>query len=281
MRSRAQTPAHMQDQELAGANDGASVTDSDAFYGANPYDAHGPYDSGAGGGRTLVSYDDPYAEAGPSASSSTESGVTVAINDLIAASQPPPQPEAGPSGARPPLSPPGTEQSRPARGRGRGRGRGGPGFGDAGGGRGRGRGQMREQRGRGRGRGAWQPRGGHAPQAPGFDARQPPNAGAPAAGKRRELSPTSLAIARATGQYTDGSTFMVQPPPAPGMNMNWGMPPGQQPGLGMGQAPVQGHINPRFAAQWAMNGGWPGAQAWGGGWPPTTGYPPPPGAGGT
>ncbi|RPD82296.1 NAF1-domain-containing protein [Lentinus tigrinus ALCF2SS1-7] len=136
---------------------------------------------------------------------------------------------------KPPLSP---SQASRGHGRGRGRGRGGP-VRDVpyhreehGGGRGRGR--VRNDRGRGRGRGR---------------GRADPDHTA------RALSPTSFAIARATGQYADGSAVS---PVTNGGGGGWGYP--QYPMQSFDftfpyQFPqVQPHINPRFASNFAMPG---------------------------
>ncbi|EIW64159.1 NAF1-domain-containing protein [Trametes versicolor FP-101664 SS1] len=228
-------PSRMRDQDMA-----------DDPYGGSSYEqplSYNDMDFGAGPSRPApIPYDDPYAESYGAA--------------------PPPattQPQDAP--VSPPPSTP-FEAGRPERGMGRGRGRGG---GTRGGvqrreepGRGRGRDRRQNDRGRGRGRG----RGGSS--SDGWPARQgpPPTEHEPRV--PRPLSPTSLAIARATGQYAEG-------PPAESPEMynqmqmqhaggggGWGFPqhPMQSYDFGFGhQYPqVQPHINPRFAYNFGMPG---------------------------
>ncbi|KAF7307157.1 ACT-7 domain-containing protein [Mycena indigotica] len=101
-------------------------------------------------------------------------------------------------------------------------------------GRGRGRGSRGQRRGRG---------GGHRSQR--FDDRrssQPPP-------QARSSSPTSMAIARATGQYPDGSGYVQQ---ASQTHLNptaqWPDPSQFNFGTPSSNGFVQPHINPRFAS---------------------------------
>jgi H/ACA ribonucleoprotein complex non-core subunit NAF1 len=280
---RGQTPSQMHDQDLSLSENLGSTP----FYGSNPYDAHGPYDTGFTGGpppnsgRTLMAYDDPYANSNDPMNAAQ---VSTAIDELIASST------SEPSTSGPSASPSASNPVRPPRGRGRGgfsggdRGRGGGSAGERGRGRGRGRGA--DSRGRGRGRGGMQQHDrGDAQQ---YERRSSVSSQSAPIVQHRELSPTSLAIARATGQHMDGTSF-APAPTAGHMQMHppgWGFraPGAGQPqyGYGFHQAPgghgwsqpqppppaqqqpmqqgfVQPHINPRFAAQWGwnmQNSGW-------------------------
>ncbi|THH27667.1 hypothetical protein EUX98_g6521 [Antrodiella citrinella] len=90
------------------------------------------------------------------------------------------------------------------------------------------------------------------PSTDGYDPRQ-----------QRPMSPTSAAIARATGQYNDGSTYSAyaqQPPPhqQTGQAQGWGYVSQQQSyefdfAYGYPHGYVQPHINPRFANQFGLN----------------------------
>lgn len=212
---------------------------TDDIYTQNPYDdAYNDMDLGAGPSRPApIPYDDPYSDSyGLPESTMTpiESppGKTKEIPTLNLNSQ--------------------TDAPR-------GRGRGKPASREGGRDRGRGRGQDRRRggdrgRGRGRGRGGsehW--RGGHSP-ADEYDPRI-----------GRPLSPTSLAIARATGQYSDGTYIPPSPtisgsPATPPADLGWGYQQysNQQqfnPSFGYQQPYVQPHINPRFASMFGMNFG--------------------------
>ncbi|KAH9947135.1 Gar1/Naf1 RNA binding region-domain-containing protein [Amylocystis lapponica] len=180
------TPSQMRDQDMV-----------DDLYGQNPYDDPGSYndmDFGAGPSRPPpIPYDDPYSDSygvlDPQPSSSTPappgSGSPRAKTKDVNAS---PRSDGSSSDD-------GSVASNRARGRGRGRGsgRGGSGRRDE---RGRGRGRGRRgDRGRGRGGDDRRFSSGYA------DARPP-----------RPLSPTSQAIARATGQYADGSAVSAEYP---------------------------------------------------------------------
>jgi H/ACA ribonucleoprotein complex non-core subunit NAF1 len=146
---------------------------------------------------------------------------------------------------------------RMTRRRGRGRGMGGHHRGDMrrdSGGRGRGRGWV--DRGRGRGRYNGHQSASRQPVAQldePYDPRMP-----------RPLSPTSLAIARATGQLSDGSTFASENEPIPHtapmshLPNTWQfqqsqMQAQQHLSFGTQQQFVQPHINPRFAAQFGID----------------------------
>ncbi|KIM47516.1 hypothetical protein M413DRAFT_6834 [Hebeloma cylindrosporum] len=266
-------PTLMRDQEL-------SATD-EAIFSRNAYDEHGPYDI-------------DYAAPGPGPSSSR------------AASRPAPIPYDDPYGDdytapdavdREMSVPSRVTEGGPSRGHeraeGRGRGRDGPR--GRGGGRGRDRdrdrGGHRDNRDRGRGRGGRGGRGGgegRGPPSNRYGAAEQPNDGY-SQQDGRPMSPTSLAIARATGQ---SSHYDVQPPPQgqrqqyqqgytsmypDNSSAAWGY--GQQfPQYGynnmqhqpyqhqhqqqhgfMPVAPfVQRHINPRFASAFGLGMGMPG-----------------------
>lgn len=211
--------------------------------GKNAYDERGPYDidfSSAGPSRPPpVPYDDPY---------SNEYNAELLDSDTI------PDVTTEPSNDHHDHTSPKRDSER---GMGRGRGRGW--------GRGRGgldRESRRDSGGRGRGRGrGWGDRGHDGRRYGGEDdtrrMAQPdePHESRPP----RPLSPTSLAIARATGQLDSGSTptfdprfmqqssgWQFQQPP---------MQPQQQFNFGAQQPFVQPHINPRFASQFGMNFG--------------------------
>ncbi|KAJ7269410.1 Gar1/Naf1 RNA binding region-domain-containing protein [Mycena haematopus] len=218
--SRASTPspALMRDQDMA-------------YLERNPYDDHSPYDDNFGSGPsrpTPIPYDDPYSDE--------------YHNVLPAEVEPPPRSNSDRD-----------LEGFSGRGRSRGRG-GGPGFDQ---GRGKGRGRERGGRGRGRGRGnndrssfrrneIREPQStimrGSMEQEP-YDPhlRQHPP---------RSLSPTSMAIARATGQFADGSEFTPQAHAAP--TAPWPSDPFQQSNFGYPPF-VQPHINPRFASAFGMN----------------------------
>jgi len=236
------TPSQMRDQDMA-----------DELYGANPYDESGPVndmDFGAGPSRPApIPYDDPYSDAYGVQDPSATSSVTRPQNLST------PQDDGNSSDG---------DSTYDGRGRGRGRrsipGRGAPGRRDDRG-RGRGRDRPRGNRGRGRGRG----RDDRGPWT-GNERARPPNSFSDeyVAPSQRSLSPTSLAIARATGQYSDGSS--VEPDiqgsstTVPQFNGGWSYPQfqGQQQydfSHGYQQQYVQPHINPRFASNFGMNFG--------------------------
>ncbi|KAJ7492317.1 NAF1-domain-containing protein [Mycena latifolia] len=176
--SRQSTPslALMRDQNLA-------------FLERNPYDDHSPYDDNFGSGPSRpapMPYDDPYSDEYNN----------VPPVDVEPSPLPPSPPRSRAHSGR------GDFEGLSSRPRGRGRGR-GSGL-DRSEGRGRGRGRGERSRGtRGRGHNdraprqsderTWDARSALTPQEP-YASHQP-----------RPLSPTSMAIARATGQFPDGS----------------------------------------------------------------------------
>lgn len=228
------TPSQMRDQEL---NDGA-------FYGASPYDEYGPYDVGVSSGPSRpapLPYDDPYQDVTPSSYDSSEGAVEG------------PSPQRGSRGF--------ANHSSRERGSGRGHGRG------------RGRGRGRE----GSGRAGFDHRSGNG-QGPSRRASFEPRdrrssfnrGGPPRASATRSLSPASLAIARATGQYADGSAFAHEnvPPSPSSMNEFWRQQHyhsaesndtsyhsyGTSQNFYNSQQPyAQPHINPRFAAMFGID----------------------------
>ncbi|KAG6910493.1 hypothetical protein DXG01_009912 [Tephrocybe rancida] len=229
------TPSQMHDQDM----------EEGAHYSKNPYDEHGPYDVGfsAGPSRPLpIPYDDPYSD------------------DYTPSVAPPPAPEPR-QRERINRSP----QYEPigSRGRGRGQAR------DRGesGGRGRGRGRRRGDRdgsSHGHPRPDMQRRGSYnAGDSPDW-TNQPTSTQTQESYQARPLSPTSFAIARATGQLSDGSNaqpnanFSQSPIPLGG----WRYPDAFQSnpmfqfgGAGYPPAFVRPHINPRFANAFGMNMG--------------------------
>jgi H/ACA ribonucleoprotein complex non-core subunit NAF1 len=254
----------MRDQEL-------SATD-EAIFSRNAYDEHGPYDidyaaPGPGPSSSRVAtrpapipYDDPYGDdyTAPDAVDREMSAPSRVV-------------EGGPSR--------GYERAAEGRGRGRDgpRGRGG------GGGRGRDRdrdrGGHRDSRDRGRGRGGGRGGGGggRGPPSNQYGAAERPTDGYNQQ-DTRPMSPTSLAIARATGQSSH-----YDPQPSQGQRQQYqpgyaSMYPDNSAGAwGFGQqyqqygyniqhqpqhgfipaAPfVQPHINPRFASAFGL--GMPG-----------------------
>lgn len=273
--SRSQTPSQIQHQDL-GPYGTPVVNDSESLYGSNPYDAHGPYDSDfaagagpSGSGRKIIAYDDPYADAYPPPTMETDSNEATPPASTI-----PSTASTSTAPSSPTLTRSGDDHGQRGR-RGRGRGRNSSDSGGRGG-RGRGRGNDRT-RGRGRGRGGypgnidtigagWQQQGSGPTSANSmspvtsreeYDPRSSFNLSGATTGQRRELSPTSFAIARATGQHSDGSTY------GNGGVQGWGYAQQQQQfagggafgydeGYGGQQQFVQPHINPRFAAQFGM-----------------------------
>ncbi|KAF8215868.1 Gar1/Naf1 RNA binding region-domain-containing protein [Mycena galopus ATCC 62051] len=221
----------------------ALMRDQDlAYMERNPYGENSPYDDNFGSGSsrpTPIPYDDPYSDEYHNVSAEVE----------------PPAP------APPNRSNPARDESEGFAGRG------------GGGGRGRGRrGRGRERGGRGRGIPMIrsEPRSaitrGSMEQEP-YDPRphhHPPP---------RSLSPTSMAIARATGQFPDGSEFTGQAHSAPSTpTAPWAF----DPQYNFGYPPfVQPHINPRFASAFGMNFDFQQAQPH-----PAPYYQPPPPTGG-
>lgn len=228
----------MRDQEL--------VTED--FYGASPYDEYGPYDLDTAPGPsrpTPLPYDDPYQEE-------------VSIMPKFFAEKPVIEREFA-FGRR------GSRESNRERGRGRGRSRG--------------RGTSEHQSSRDGGdREGWK-RGSGSGSASSFSRRprqqsfshDRQDGARPDSRAQRSLSPTSLAIARATGQYMDGSTFVdaqasaplpvATPPVTPGSD--WHQHQYSQGAFGASplatavnpqyQSYVQPHINPRFAQALGIN----------------------------
>ncbi|KAJ7040299.1 Gar1/Naf1 RNA binding region-domain-containing protein [Mycena alexandri] len=231
--SRQSTPALMRDQDLATLE-------------RNPYDDHSPYDDNFGSGPSRpapMPYDDPYADE------------YTTIPSTEVESQPFPPPPSH----RENSSDDSDGFARRGRGRGRGRGSGldrNEGRFDRNEGRGRGRGRERGKGGRGRGDndrrrsdGAnWEGRPAISPRGPEpYDShhqQQPP----------RSLSPTSMAIARATGQFPDGSGFtQSHSAPSTPTSSPWAFDPSQQFNYGGYPQFIQPHINPRFASAFGMN----------------------------
>lgn len=236
----------MRDQDLQGL-------------GWNAYDAHGPYDvdysrAGPSSRPVPIPYDDPYAEeyAPESLIATGSSSAPLAHDDSVVSSRP----NNYESERR------GTGRGRGgARSRGQDRGRGnGRDRGNRNGARGRGNGQAydsMESRSRGRGRGHTYSADSRHPQLPSPTDSQYPNPNMGISQQQRPPSPTSIAIARATGQYSDGTMFTSAPhqnaAPVPAPQQQWqyaqASPPftfGQQSYLP--QPFVQPHINPRFAS---------------------------------
>ncbi|KAI0800545.1 Gar1/Naf1 RNA binding region-domain-containing protein [Fomes fomentarius] len=214
-------PSHLRDQDMA-----------DDPYGGSSFDKTRYNDAGlAGPSRPApIPYDDPYSDAYGSA---------------------PPELKSEEGDSKPPPSP-----YEPSRGRGRGRGRGGsvrdyPPYREDSNRGGRGRGRRHHDRGRGRGRGYE-----HRVSSDPWSGREGPITSDYGQSAPRPMSPTSLAIARATGQCADGSSV----PPNMGGGAGWGYPqhPMQpfdfslQPQFPLVQPHIQPHINPRFAANFAM-----------------------------
>ncbi|KAJ7293014.1 Gar1/Naf1 RNA binding region-domain-containing protein [Mycena rebaudengoi] len=207
---------------------GPNTRSGSRFMERGPYDDHSPYDDNFGSGPSRpapIPYDDPYSDEYNNVPDSN--------------TEPPPLPPTLPTPRGRANSCPG---SVPGRGRGRGRGDRGEsrGRGRDRGGRGRGRGRGNSERGPGRRHsndGDW------APQASPYDPHHP-----------RPLSPTSLAIARATGQFADGSDFTGQSHSAPSTpTASWAFDPSHQFNFGYQQPFIQPHINPRFASAFGIN----------------------------
>ncbi|CCL98128.1 uncharacterized protein FIBRA_00122 [Fibroporia radiculosa] len=221
------SPAQMRDQDMV-----------DELYGESPYDQPGPYndiDLGVGPSRALpIPYDDPYSD-----------------NYAVPDTRLPPSPtefqdvnQSYPTGSH----------SDDVRGHGRGRGRGGTSgrYNDRA--RGRGRDRRRHDRGRARGRGRDDrsyASSGSRPSIP-----QPERYGSYIP---RPLSPTSLAIARATGQYPDGHPMSSTERESPALSFDgaggqgYSQPSQQQFMFGFQNQYVQPHINPRFASSFGMH----------------------------
>ncbi|KAI0640066.1 Gar1/Naf1 RNA binding region-domain-containing protein [Trametes polyzona] len=229
-------PSRMRDQDM-----------TDDPYGGSSYEqslSYNDMDFGAGPSRPApIPYDDPYSDSYGAA-----------------------PPSGAPAADDAPSSPSRSTTSdggRADRGGGRGRGRG---AGARGGvprrddpGRGRGRGRRQNDRGRGRGR----DRAGGDFRSP-SDPRsgrqgQPQSEYDPRSGSR-PLSPTSLAIARATG-YGNGAQPDAPDAYSPIQHegaAGWGYPQNAMQGydfsFGYQYPQVQPHINPRFAGNFNMPG---------------------------
>ncbi|KAI0059489.1 NAF1-domain-containing protein [Artomyces pyxidatus] len=231
------TPSQMRDQDMS----------ADVLYGTNPYEAHGVYDVNPGAGPSRpppVPYDDPYSDE----YNMGEASMQIEI----------PGPSSTPAASSESWSPHSPTTSDSGRGRGRGRGRGNMrGSRDNDGGRGR-----RQERGRGRGRGRDRGRG-HA----GTGGQRYPPSGTDEYGSHtaRSLSPTSQAIANATGHVPSEAGFSmpsVSPDSAVGYGGQWAFGQGQgqfAPHFGGGmpsQQFVQPHINPRFASAFGFDMGY-------------------------
>ena len=198
----------------------------DIFYGANPYDAHGPYDDGyrvAGPSRPApIPYDDPYADQ-------------VDVDNVKYQGD-----SINPSERSTEARPVGRELERSlgdSRGRVRGRGRGG-GTRD----RGRGRGRGRPDRGRRLGgESRWMQQTHTAPSIEPYDPNTP-----------HSISPTSDAIERATTQTSSDVSGYPSSQPFSGSPV-WPYQPGGFHPHGQ-QEVVQPHINPRFASVFGFDG---------------------------
>ncbi|KAG1765109.1 Gar1/Naf1 RNA binding region-domain-containing protein [Suillus occidentalis] len=194
------------------------------FYGANPYDAHGPYDDGyraAGPSRPApIPYDDPYADE-------VKVDIVKYEEDLNS-----PSTEARLFGREP------EKNVGDHRGRGRGRGRGH----DRGGGardRGRGRGRGRQ---RSCGESRWSQPNHTAPSMESYNTST-----------SIPLSPTSNEIERTINQPVGIPSYSSQPfSPSPTWNYQPGGFQGHQ--YGQQQQSIQPHINPRFASAFGFNG---------------------------
>ena len=210
----------------------------DDLYGASPYDgAYFDMEAGAGPSRPPpIKYDDPYSDSYGLPDPPIASGSALA-SDI--------REEQDSSISY--------LQDR-SRGRGRGRGSARDGLGQRG--RGRGRDRPRDRgRGRGRGRGSGSDHWGAGAQYQGMhNSEDYP-------GLARPLSPTSAAIARATGQYSEAAGYLAQRggvngSASPSVDNDWGY---QQYSnhmdynFGYQQPFVQPHINPRFASQFGMS----------------------------
>ncbi|KAI0828857.1 Gar1/Naf1 RNA binding region-domain-containing protein [Trametes gibbosa] len=222
-------PSRMRDQDM-----------TDDPYGGGTYEqslSYNDMDFGAGPSRPApIPYDDPYSDSYGAAQQPK--------------SQDSPVSPSSPSRSTVP------EGSRPERTSQRGRGRGGVRREDSGRGRGRGRRQIDRGRGRGRGRG-----GDFGPPSDGWSGRQAPPSTEYNPRVPRPPSPASIAIARATGHFTDG-------PPGDTSDVYAQMQMQQAGGWGYHQVPMQGydfslgyqypqvqpHINPRFASNFGMAG---------------------------
>lgn len=203
----------------------------DIFYGANPYDAHGPYDDGyriAGPSRPApIPYDDPYADEVPVNNVKYE-GDLINPSEISA--------EARPASREPEKS------FGDSRGRGRGRGRG---YDRSGGARDRGRGRGRGRPDRGRrsgGESRWFQQSHTAPSMEHYNQNTP-----------HPPSPASDATQRATAQPSVGIPgYSPSQPFSPSPTWPY-QPSGFQDHSFGQQEVVQPHINPRFASAFGFN----------------------------
>ncbi|KAL0951603.1 hypothetical protein HGRIS_008281 [Hohenbuehelia grisea] len=230
-------PSQMHDQDI-----------KSEFPAGDAYTAYGPYDSDFGAGPSrpppMPYDDDPYAE--PLGSPNVDIKPPFPKQSLPLDVKPPFPKHEYSSPELPDQSRDRGSQydrdrgwasdrggSRPPRGRGRGQGRG------------RGRGES-FSRGRGRGRGTFAP-GPRQDMPNSAPSNPPPEGGQPA----RPLSPTSLAIARATGQYHDNSN-PASSTLGNGLGNAWSYQAQYSPFEPLHQPYVQPHINPRFASMFGF-----------------------------
>lgn len=249
--SRAVTPnpSHMRDQDIA----------SESFYGASPYDEYSPYnvDGEQGCSRPApLPYDDPYSDEPVQVRSTSP---TPSTNGLSRRGAGPNRSHSRRNEDKPYANQDRRPQRQPRRG-------------------------MDNSRGRGRGRGHGDGRR-HSEKSSMPDGNSGAQQSSRTQPSRRSLSPASLAIARATGQYSDGSTYQIdqshpqphsypgtptqplwqQPQVQPHFNpyfQNTSFPLMQPHHQFVPQVPaniqptypgVQPHINPRFAAAFGIN----------------------------
>jgi len=223
---------------------------TDDYYGASPYEDMYDMDSGPGPSRPApMPYDDPYRDDGPSLS--PEPSSPSSPRDYLKSSAP--------------VSGESLQQDDRGKGRGRGRGRGrdsgGPSRAENARGRGRGRGRERP---RGRNRGGREASTGWGPSE--VRDQMPQTLPLHESHPPRPLSPTSLAIARATGQYQDGTSFIpngqaLTPSLTQTPEVSWpyqhhpvvAPQPPYNPQYQYQQQYVQPHINPRFASLFGIN----------------------------
>ena len=218
------TPAQIRDQDLA-----------DVFSDANPYAEHGPYDMDyeftEAHRPAPIPYDDPYAdECAVDILQALSSEPTTTLGEDLGRHE-----ERGHVGWR-------DHQLRRGPARGRGRGNSSQHWG---------RGRTRGDRGTVRS-------GRHRHINPRFSRDSPPKEHQFETYEphiQRPLSPTSIAIARVTGEYGGA--------PAPGQTVSQVSPAWSDPYYNPSayhQPYVQPHINPRFASAFGINIGFPQQQ---------------------
>ncbi|KZT30776.1 NAF1-domain-containing protein [Neolentinus lepideus HHB14362 ss-1] len=225
------TPQQMHDQDLGAA---------DLSYGSNPYDEYSPYNVDSSSSQARVAplpYDDPYSDT-------YDMNMVPSQSQSVAAKKE----EEGTFG----IPPSSSHSQQGSRGRGRGRGQNTK-FGREINGRGRGSRRDKPNRGRGRGRQSGPQDGArdlqhHQSYAPQGDQEYNPR-------MPRSASPASLAIARATGQYANGTSSAPQNAYSSNASNNyWSYQQqassyqGNNAAYGYQQSFVQPHINPRFAS---------------------------------